>query len=385
MKKIVFFLIPIAFILFGCFKEENISNKSNLKTIKGIKISKIVPIKMREEIKLSGSVIPCEGAKIFSKVIGEVKDIKIKEGSFVKKDDLLIDIDDRLYKSKLRQARAAVLEIKKHIKAAEKKLNAAKANYILAKKTYKRFKKLKQKEVVSKQRFDEVLANFQSAKSMYLAANAELEALLEKLKISQAKVDEAKTYLGYTKIRAPFAGVVIKKFVDIGDSVAPSSPLIEVQLGNRYQIRCEVPESYVNFVKLNQRLKAKMLNKTVVAKVSTIVPLGNEMSRSYEVKLDIPLLDFIKPGMFASVFIKTFEKNFIFIPKSSLVSHGQIQGLYVVDKKGKINFRIIRTGRIIDNKVEIISGVLPGEKYIEYPNPSIEDGAVILAVGGRDE
>ncbi len=119
----------------------------------------------------------------------------------------------------------------------------------------------------------------------------------------------------------------------------------------------------------------------VPATVTTIVPLGNEISRSYEVKLNIPSFDFIKPGMFASVFIKTREITPILVPTSSVVSHGQIQGLYIVDKNGKINFRVIRTGRIMNNMVEIISGVRPGERYVVSPTPSINHGDKIAAGG----
>lgn len=268
--------------------------------------------------------------------------------------------------------------MKKHIKAAEKEVESAKAQFDLAKSTYNRFAKLKQRGVISKQKYDEVKSNFLSARANYLAVEEKLQALKQKLRQTQAMVDEAKTYLSYTKIRAPFNGKIIKKFVDIGDSVAPGSPLVEIQINDTYQIKCNVPENYINNLQVGQAVKTEVLGREIISKVNTIVPLGDELSRSYEVKLDIDSYDFLRPGMYANVFVPIKEKKMILLPKTAIVSHGQITGIFIVDKDNIIHFRVVRLGRKLKDKVEIISGVKPDERFLVSPTPLVKDGDKVL-------
>ncbi len=376
MKK-TFILILALFFIVSCREEKEIVNILP-KSIDGLKIKKLSYTKKREEIKLTGTVIPLDGAKILSKVRGEILTIKKGEGDRVKKGELLIKIDDREYRERFKQAKFAVNETKKRIMAAKNRLDAYKAQYDLAKKTYNRFLRLKQKSVISKQKFDEVYANYISAKSSYLAVKTEINALYEQLKRAKAHLAEAKTYLDYTNIRAPFNGRILKKFVDIGDTISPGMPLMEIQYKNKYQIRCSVPESYINSIKSKDVLKTKIKNKEIMATVDRIVLLGDENSRSYEVKLTIPYYKFIKPGMYVSVYVPVRDINLLLIPKKSIVSHGQIKGIFTVDDTNIIRFRIIRTGREIDNMIEVISGVKEDERYVVNPTPDIKDGDRVI-------
>lgn len=376
MKKfsLVFFIF---LLLFSCTKEEHRNVDEEREIQKNVKIGIIDYTKSQDYIKLSASVVPKESAKIISKVMGEVQNIFVKEGDYVKQGDIILKIDDRLYRAKLNQATSGVEETKKYISATEKEILGIKAQYSLAEKNYHRFLTLKDKEVISRQKFDEVETNYLNAKASLQAAQEKLKSLKEKLSQALAQVDEAKTFLSYTEITAPFNGKVIKKFVDIGDSVAPGSPLVQLQLGESFQIRCMVPEKYINLIHKDQPISAAILNREIVSKVNTIVPLGDELSRSYEVKLDIPTYKELKPGMYATVYVPQKLKKSIYVPKTSIIHRGQITGMFIVDKDNVINFRLVRTGRKINDKIEIISGVSPGERYVIAPTPSIKDGDIV--------
>ncbi len=366
-------LICMVSFLFSC-GESKVHKGPPPKLFSNLNIKQSKYRKIREEFKAQGNVISRDAANLKAKVMGEVKAIMVKEGDEVKKGEVLLKIDDSIYIARLKQARGEEGAIEKELVSAKGGLDQAMSQFLLAKKTFNRFRHLREKKVVSKQKFDEVVNNFNRAKSALLSARSNVEAIRSRLKMAKAGVEEAKVYLGYTEIRAPFNGRVTQKFVDIGDTVIPGSPLISIQHNDRYQIKCVVPEGYINFVKKGEQLRVYIMNKQIKARVSSIIYQGNPMSRSYGVKLDIPTFDFIKPGMYATVYLPIMSKDFLLIPESSIVSYGQIQGVFVVDDKGIVNFRVIRTGRKIDNQIEVISGLKPGERYVVSPPSTLADG-----------
>ena len=160
-------------------------------------------------------------------------------------------------------------------------LKQAESRFILARNTYNRFLKLKEKGVVSKQRFDEIENNFNIAKANFFSAKIQIEASLFKFNSVKAKLKEMNTLLKYTKITSPFDGVIIEKFVNRGDTVYRGTPLLTLQTQDNYQIKCQVPESYIDFIKLGEKLKILLKDKQIEGIIRAIVLQGNTFSRSF--------------------------------------------------------------------------------------------------------
>jgi multidrug efflux pump subunit AcrA (membrane-fusion protein) len=115
--------------------------------------------------------------------------------------------------------------------------------------------------------------------------------------------------------------------------------------------------------------------KTLEGTVGRIDPAANYKSRSFRVKVALPVDTAIRTGMFARVAIPVGEAGMLMIPTSALVHQGQLTGIYIVDDKQTARFRLIRIGRTLEGAVEVVSGIKAGNRYVVSPPPGIVDGA----------
>ena len=138
-----------------------------------------------------------------------------------------------------------------------------------------------------------------------------------------------------------------------------------------------LPETYIGFVKPGQKvfvtvpaLKSGPLEGTVC----TIVPSGDAKSRSFIVKINLPIDKSVMSGMFARVQIPTGERRKLMIERQAVISRGQLTGIYLVDSDHIARFRLIRPGKTRGNSVEVLSGMKEGDRYVKEPPPKLADG-----------
>ncbi len=375
MKRLLAFILG-GFLLcvFACGGGEHPATTKRGKEISNLVIKKATYQDVKEEYLAPGTVFPQNGARILSKVMGEIVRIYVKEGDRVKKGDILLNIDHGVYSARLRQAEAALSEAMKGEKAALMAVEEAKTGFLLAEKTYKRFLKLRQKGVVSEQKFDEVKAAFKRADAFYKSAQARLSVARASVRRARASVQEARVFLNYTRVRAPFSGRITKKMVHRGDVVSLGSPLFLMEYDDLYEVDCDVPSSYLRWIKIGERVRVKIGENVYIGKVNNVVLQGNSISRSYTVKVNLPSNVQVNPGMFAYVHFPLFMDKKLLVPKKAVVGFGQIKGIYTVEDSGRITFRIVRLGRMRGDFYEVLSGLKPGDRYIANPTPEVSDG-----------
>jgi RND family efflux transporter MFP subunit len=136
--------------------------------------------------------------------------------------------------------------------------------------------------------------------------------------------------------------------------------------------------------KLSARLKVgtpvnmsiDSLNQTIKGKVSEVVPAIDPMSRTFVVKVTVSSTG-LKTGLYARVRIPTGTRDALKVPVSSVVEKGQLTGVYAIDAKGIIAYRLVRTGKRFGSDVEILSGLNPGDKIIVSGTDKAIDGGMI--------
>ncbi len=302
--------------------------------------------------------------KILPKANGFVKKWYFKEGQDVKKGDILFEIYAPEILAKYEQAKKGYAEAKEAMKAISAGIEQVKAGLELAQKTFNRIRNLYKKGSASKQQYDNALAQLKQMKG-------KMQELLSKkktveLKIAQAKAGlaEAETYVSYLKVKAPYDSVVITRNVSEGDFVAPAMPMPAYILG-AYPLIVEayLPESIYDKVEVGDKvhivsdLSKKCLNceGTVIVKGKMVDP----MSRTFKVKVQLShkAREDVVAGMYVKLLINIGKKKGIFIPKQAVKVLGEME--FVVLKDGSI--QMIRTGRTIDNMVEVLSGLKTGD------------------------
>lgn len=360
----VFIGIAAVFLLLGCGEKIDPGNvePSNKGSVKAPVVSARIiskPLFYESVGTVNAKVV----STISSKLMGSVKEIFVQEGDRVNKGERLAVIDDRQVSAMLREAKAALAQ-------ARRAESAARASAELASVTYARYQNLMKDESASPQEFDEV-------KSRYQQAQAELAAAKQRVKQAEASLSSAVVSAKDAFILAPYDGSIRAKMIDVGDLASPGKPLFTLQTAGNYIVELVLPEQYIHSVGLNQKvtvLVSAVSNKTFTGNVQEIFPAADSKSRSFVVKVRIPADKALRAGMFARVSISIGNTDIILIPVTAVIRSGQLTGIYIVDDTKTAKFRLIRTGKIFGESIEVLSGLKEGDRYVTVPPPTLING-----------
>jgi multidrug efflux pump subunit AcrA (membrane-fusion protein) len=330
-----------------------------------------------------GTVHSATTSILSSKLLGTVKEIRIQEGDQVKQGDTLVVIDKRQVTAQLRQAQAALGEARRAEAATVSARDAAVAGAQLARATYERYLNLIKEDSASRQEFDEVEARHRQAQASLKQAEQMLAAARYRVQQAEAAVSAAGVTSDDAAILAPYDGIVTAKMSEVGDLATPGTPFLTLESTEGYQVDAVMPETYFSAVRLKQTVMIHIPalgDPLLEGSVETIVPAADQRSRSFLVKIALPVDKAIRSGMFARVIVKTGEEQMMLIPASAVVLQGQLTGIFIVDDNQIARFRLIRTGRRLADAVEIITGLEEGQGFVVKPPPTLADGARVEAI-----
>ncbi len=213
--------------------------------------------------------------------------------------------------------------------------------------------------------FDQARRDFDRQKQL-ISSNAttrqEYEAAEARVKVATAGLSEAETMLGYASVSAPFDGVVTRKLADVGDLAMPGKPLLEIESPTALRFEADLPEAILDRVQLGAKLPVR-LSKVVEGTVSEISPVADPVSRTFLVKLDLPPVDGLRTGQFGRVSVPVAETQLLLVPRAAVLKRGQMELVFVA-RDGRAVLRLVKTGKGLDGRVEILSGLEAGEAVI---------------------
>ena len=283
--------------------------------------------------EIVGTVRPKLSSAVSAKVSGTIGKMLVAPGQAVKSGELLVQLDAREIQARLDQAMALLEQAVKDLQ---------------------RFEKLILAKVVTQQEFEAVQARH---------------------RVAVAAVSEAETQLGYTKILAPFDGVITHKRADVGDLATPGRPLLELENPTLLRLEADVPEALLANLKLGDRLPVHIaaLKTELSGSISEIAPAADAGSRTFGVKLDLATVTGLRSGQFGRVAIPVSEVNALRVPTSSVVVRGQMELVFVVAGQ-QAQLRLVKTGKQLGAEVEIVSGITPGETLVVEGATALVDG-----------
>jgi multidrug efflux pump subunit AcrA (membrane-fusion protein) len=329
-----------------------------------------------------GTVKARTASTLSSKLMGTVTSVKVRVGDIVKKGATLVTIDDEQVVAGLRQAEAALDVARRGLDAARSAYEAAKAGASLAGTTYKRYQQLMAEDSVSKQEFDEIAARYRQAASALKQAEAMVKVARFRVQQAEAGLTAAQARNRDITVRAPYDGIVAAKMIEVGDLASPGTPFLRLEKIGDFEVRVAVPEEYGRYVHTGQELSVHIPSlglSGLSGKVRTISPAADQATRTFTAKVTLPPEKHIKSGLFARVDIPVGEAGILTLPRSALVKYGQLTGFYLVDEKQTARFRLVRTGRILGERMEVISGLKTGDHYVVQPPLEMEDGVKVEA------
>ncbi|HTZ18890.1 MAG TPA: efflux RND transporter periplasmic adaptor subunit [Dissulfurispiraceae bacterium] len=344
-------LLLVGLSLAGCGNKVS-PGKAEVKHVEvpGVTTAEMKLSQVDDYIETSGTVKAGKIGVIASRIMGSVISIAVQEGQRVKSGQLLLTIDDR--------------DIAQKVGAARNAVEAARQQKHLAEVTYERYAKLYEEKALSRQEFDQVETQKKVAQSEYERAKSML--------------GEAQEVHGYAHVKAPFSGVVTAKRIDSGSMAVPGMQLLTVEDTSSFLIETMADEKLSSSLRPGTQVDAKIdaLGRDVKGKVSEVVPAIDPASRTFLVKIAISG-EGLKTGLYAKVRIPSGKRDALTVPGSSIVEKGQLTGVYSVDAKGVISYRLVRTGKHYGNDVEVLSGLNAGDRIIVTGADKAVDGGII--------
>ncbi|MCX5872043.1 MAG: efflux RND transporter periplasmic adaptor subunit [Deltaproteobacteria bacterium] len=290
------------------------------------------------DVTVSGTILARDTARVAARVGGYVVELKIDAGSVVKKGDLLLKIEARELDEREAQAKAA--------------LESAKVDLETSKRDFERYKVLFDEQAIAKKQFDDVSARYEMAQATENKARSAL--------------DEAKTFLSYGLVTAPFDGVVSEKDVNQGDLAAVGRQLLAVYDPNSLEMVAAAGEQYAPFLAIGTPVLVAVpsLNTKESTSIRDIVPQRDEKTRTITVKAPLHESKVLMPGLYGTLTFKTISAPVIVAPVSAVKTVGQLETVRVLDN-GAVKTRHVKIGRILeDGKIEILSGLDPGDEIV---------------------
>lgn len=196
----------------------------------------------------------------------------------------------------------------------------------------------------------------------------------DRLRYAQAALAEAEALLAYATVRAPFAGVITEKNVLPGDLATPGAPLLVLESTQRLRAEGGIPEKASASLRIGSAVQVLIDDATapVTGQLEEMAGAADAVSRSVLVKVALPA-GAARSGQFARLRVETGVADALLVPADALTRLGQMERVFIA-AQDRASLRLVKTGRSSGDRVEILSGVNPGERVIVAPPAALRDG-----------
>ncbi len=362
MDKLIIILL-LSLLIVGCKDGGDVDIQRP--PVTGVTVVEVNPTEVDVHYKTSGTVMAKTISDLASRIMGTVISIEVKQGDRVAEGELLLTIDDRDMVHKVRAAEQGYKEL-------SKALEAAKQNKHLLNLTYERYKSLYDEKALSGQEMDEM-------ETRKKVADIEFERAQAALGRGKANLEELRINLDFTRIKSPISGIITEKRVEVGNTVVPGVPLLKVEDNSSYRLEVMVDEKLFKklLVGMPVNVHINALNRDVKGQISEIVPAIDPGTRTFLIKIDINNEEPLRTGLYAKALIPNGKRIAILVPEDVIVEKGQLVGVYTVDDRGIVNYRLIRVGASFSGGVEVLSGLKQGDRIIVDGLQKVTDGGIL--------
>jgi len=420
IKKRTFFFIFVFIVIIGllAFRIVDRLNEKKQEEVQKSQVKEeiIIPVRtalvekgeVNSFLKVTGVVEANETVRVTSEIMGQAKEVKVKDGEGVNKGDILIVLGDEQIKIQVAQAQATLDSIQasydkvksgarpQEIKQAESAVLQAKINRDSAEENYLRMKKLSSEKAISEQQYEQAKNQYEIADVQYQSAQESYGLVIEgageediksvEAQVRQAKaaLDMAKYQLKKTQITAPISGKVTSVTVSSGEMVSPSIPLLSIIDVSRIFVKVGISEKDISKIKEGQKVNLAIDAFPEERFQGEVVSRGvavDQISKTLEVKIKILQPEVQIPvGVFArgDILVKT-NQDALIISSSALTR--KKDGIYVyVIEEGIARQKEVVLGIIQDERVEILEGLSEEEEIVVLGNQELEDGVKVTVL-----
>ncbi|HKV60951.1 MAG TPA: efflux RND transporter periplasmic adaptor subunit [Candidatus Acidoferrum sp.] len=328
-------------------------------------------------LTIAGEFKPFQDVSVHAKVAGYIKVIYVDVGDHVKAGQTLAVLEIPELAAELSGADAAVRRSKEEIRRAEGDLARAQSAHSAAHSAYSRLKQAAEARagLVAQQEIDDSQAKDLESEAQVSSANAALSSAQQQLQVAEANQKQYAALSDYSRIVAPFSGVVTARFADTGALIAAgtsnsaqSLPVVRLAEISKLRLVLPIPESVAAQIHLGDPVKARVqaLNQDFVGKVSRFADSLDRQTRTMETEIDFDNRDgHLIPGMYAETQLSLREKkDALTVPLESVTRNGDDATVLAVNPDNSIEERHVKLGLEDSVRIEVLSGLTDKDSVV---------------------
>ena len=326
---------------------------------------------------------------VYARAEGYIVKRYVDIGDYVKKGQVLVEIDSPEQDQQLRSAKSRREQLKASLGQVQAQVQVAEANLKLAQVTSQRLLELVREGVMSKQAGDEASAQLAARQADLAAAQANVNVARENIQAQEAEVQRITELTAFQKVTAPFEGLITVRNCAVGNLITTASlqagrELFRLSDISTLRVFVNVPQQNVNDVMTGQKATITIQDLPKTKFVGTVTRTSNSLdvgTRTLLAEIQVKNVGrTLLPGMYARAQIEGHTmKRMVLIPGDTLLTPSGGPQVATVGKGGKVKFMKVEVGRDYGLEIEVTSGLAGDEVLVVNPSDDVRDGATVRA------
>lgn len=379
------FLLPTAALLCaGCRHTE--TDTASQAPVPIAPVATVAHAPLTNSLSVAGEFLPFQEVELHAKVAGYIRHISVDIGDRVRAGQVLATLDIPELTAQVQGADAGVRQTQEQITRARSEIQRTQADYDALHSAAQRLQQASDARpgLIAQQELDDALAKDRAGAAQVDSAKSSLSAVQQQLGVSRADRQHYSALADYSRITAPFSGVVTWRYADTGSLIqagtsnAGSMPVVKVAQVNILRLRLPVPESLAAFVRVGDAasIQVQALGQTFTGKVTRRTDALDPSTRTMQVEIDVPNADGkLSPGMYADVSLNIQRAgDALVVPVQAVDQNGSQPFVMLVTSANKVEKRSVRVGVSTANRIEILSGLNAGDNVIVANLPTFQQG-----------
>lgn len=384
MKKIITIILLLSFLSFVGYKVYHQINRDSRTLPSRTRYQSTTVVKvwttryqlLRDTLKTFAEVTPVQETTIQPRVSGQLLKVLVKEGDEVKAGQLLAELDDHQLRLQLLQSENNLAIMNANLDQAQLRLDQAAVEK-------ERYAELLRHRYVSQREYDNV-------ESSYLSAQTALAVLKEQIATAEANHELIQLQLAQTKIHSPLRGVVLQQNVTAGLNITTGTTLFTIAPLNPVTVKFHIDQKEATKIGKGTRLEFTTdaaPGQIFTGHIEQASPSYDSATRTLTLTAILPNeAHKLEPGMFGTAELILHSNNqAITVPQEALVTMQGQNGVFIVDAQKTARFKPVETGIIVDNLVEIISGLEEGDAVVVIGQTRLRDGQKVEILESEEE
>jgi RND family efflux transporter MFP subunit len=361
-----------------------------------VAVARVTRQTLSRDLTLAAEFRSYQEVDLHAKVAGFLKQINVDVGDRVQAGDLIAILEvpemvdeDAQAEASTRRSEAELVHARGELARAESAHEAAHVGYQRLADVIKA-----RPNLIARQEIDDALAKDKVAEAQIDSAKAAITAAEQQIRVSQATQQHLHTLEAYTRITAPFAGVISKRYADPGSMIqagtsssSQAMPVVRVSEVDKLRLVLDVPETAVPRIRVGLpiRVRVAAVNREFVGTVSRFSGRLQNSTRTMETEVDVPNpRGELAPGMYAEVRLALEQRDHVLsLPVEAVTGAEDKASLFVVDANNRLEAREVVLGLETPDRREIVKGLVEGEAVVVGKSASLHAGDVVEKREGK--